>query len=184
MKLQLTVLFSLFIISCGGSGGGGAGDLPVEGVDLTGVYRLSRVSCVNSAGTAVTATANISVSSPTSTMTINKNQFSTQTLSGSCSSLTKGKIIFSDDSTVDITGVSTTTSTQGSCAFTTTLVPQSGGTITPSSTTATINHNGTPPDFLDAGYVIDDDVTIIGIFSTFTVSGSPTDLCFIVYERI
>lgn len=178
MRKFLVLTGFILMSACGGSGGGGAGTPPVEGTDYSGSYRFGGVACYNNTLSSLTALA-ATDSQTSSTLTINGNSYSQQSIS-SCSVLSTAKIVFNQDNyTFALTNGKYTTSNQGSCSLTWGLTPVTGGTINPSSINGVYSNNQTPPDFNGEYYVNSSNELLL--LSTLTVSGSPTDLCFLVY---
>lgn len=190
MKIMTLVLILVFIIGCGNSGSSGSTSAAttVEGADYSGSYRLAGVECYNSSLSTLTASATLGSGSSTGTLTITGNTLKSKSTSQTgCISTTNAKIVFTAKSstigTVAITGQSTTTSTEASCPYTYSLSAVSGGTITPSSFSTSVTHNGTPSD-VNADYVRNSSNSAVGLLSVLQVSGSSSDLCFLVYQKL
>ena len=193
MKVQVLVLktaaciFTLLsITACGGGGGGassaGSGVTPVVGTDVTGSYRAVGVECYNNSLSALTAVATIATGY-TETLVINKNAYESVSNSSGCSSRENGRIVYDSTAyTAAISNRTTTTASLTTCShtvnFTATL-----GSISPSSITSGVDHNGTRVDQTFSAFK-STSTGAIGLLSVIQVVGAPTDICFLVYQQI
>ncbi|MDZ4081592.1 MAG: hypothetical protein U1E10_01530 [Bdellovibrionales bacterium] len=180
------VLSIATLAACGGGGGGssaaGSGVVAVVGTDVTGTYRAIGVECYNNTLSTLTAVASIAAGY-TETLTINKNAYEVTINTTGCSSRENGRLVYnSTDYTAALTNRTTTTASQGTCSHAVNF-SASLGSVSPNSFTAAVNHNGTEVDRTVSAFK-STSTGAIGIFSTIQVVGSPSDLCFLVYQQI
>lgn len=187
MRRSLVALCAVGLMACSGEDAPGNSPAAVEGADYSGTYSLAGVECYNSAGTAQTAAADFTGSTSAETITVSGNSATIKDTSGSCVGTETAKLVFtaSDPSygTFALSNRSTSTSTGGTCSFGYTLNALSGGAITPSSFNNTF-YQGAMPSPFSASYIRNSTTGTIGLFTVLQVSGSSTDLCFLVYLRL
>jgi hypothetical protein len=174
--IMITAL--IYITGCSGSGGGGG--TGIQGSNQSGTYSFVGVECYDNLITTSTALALVDTQTDT-TLTINGNSAVSQNVSASCLVNYAFSVLFdAEDYTVTYSNRVYTTSNQSSCSLTWGLTPLSGGTIVPSSISATYTHEQTEPVFIgEYDTAPNGDIYFL---SNLTVSGSPSDLCFLIYQ--
>jgi hypothetical protein len=185
-NLFLALVLVPFFVACGGGGGGsssgGSADVPVVGTDVTGSYRAVGVECYNSSATVLKAVATVD-SGYTETLTISKNSYEGYSNSTGCSSRETGRIVYDSTAyTVSISNRKTTTASFSTCSHTMNLTA-SLGTISPTGITAAVNHNATEPDRTFSAFKNTSNGAI-GLVTFIQVVGSPSDICFMIYQQI
>jgi hypothetical protein len=200
MVFNLTLVYSaslivtcFFMLSCQKDSGGSSGSssAPIVGLDLTGVWRFSGVGCFNTDGD-MTAAYLPSASSAVSTTTVTGNTIYTEALSSSgqtCKVSYSRRIeaILEDGDSSGgwgsgTYGATTATVTPGSyCSTPLTLELVEGGTITPTSlnTYYTQNQSINSQTF---SFIYGPPYLFIA--ALFQVVGRPSDVCFLVHEKI
>jgi hypothetical protein len=175
----LTTLGLGLMAGCGGNGGGGneSGQAAIEGLDFSGTYLSDGVFCFNLSGV---QTASATATGSSETLQINGNNYSTTTNAGTCTTTTTGKIIFRDDDTVTILDGRISVPS-GTCTFKLDLYPSPPGSITPQTISST-STNGEVVSTIPSAY-IRTSLGHIGLYSIFTVVGSPSDICFFMYLK-
>lgn len=180
-------LLLLALIGCGSEEEKG-GDVPtIDGTDMTGTYRAIGVECYNSNGP-LSAAANFTEDSPVETITIDGNSFESSTVSNSCTVRISGRMVFTAESDTSSGGYGTmaisynpveiTGGSPCSYEFTWDLVDNSPNII-PASKSATYSDGDTISDNSSI-YLYNS--SHAGLLSVLQVSGSPTDLCFMIYR--
>ena len=179
------LLLSLNLFSCGDDSSSATNTNTILGRNLSGTYRLSAVQCFNLTAQTISASATPDANTAVETLVINGNALSVTDAGRTCTGVITGRIVFTasdtNSGTAAISGQRVALSSGTSCTQTTTLVSTGGGTITPNSTTDTYTSGETLPD------VTSSFATATGgalyLQSIFTVSGSPNDPCYLVYNR-
>ncbi len=163
----------------------------VNGEDFSGTYELAWVDCYSSSGSN-TAWAVLASSSASSTTVIDGNEVTTTLVSGngSCTVDVEGTIEFTEtefdsgvsSGTADMLQTGSSVIGGSSCTITYVLNQMFGPTISPTTRTETYS-NSTQEVSSTVDYVRDADGWLY-YPSTFSVSGAPSDVCFLVYAKI
>ena len=179
----IAALILALVTGCGSDSGS------IQGKDFSGTYRLSAVECYGSSS--MTAYGVFSGSSPNETMSITGNSFDSTVTSSSCTYRSNGTMVFTEESssgaassgTLALTTNATTVTTGGTCTHTYTWTLSSGsGTITPSSFSSTVSTTSTPSS-TNVSFLYDPSGYML-IFTSLQVSGQPSDLCFLSYQKL
>ena len=189
---QFGVLLAILaaLSGCGGEDTETSSVAAIVGKDFSGAYRFSWVECYDG-NYDLSALATVSASSSVSTLVITGNTTESTTATNSCTVRMAGRIQFNETdvvSGVSVGSVDMLTSSisvvgASSCTVSTTLEPVSGSpAITPSSLSSTWN-NSSSGSSNTADYLRDTDGNIY-MFSVFQVSGYPSDICFMAYDRL
>lgn len=191
MKNLVVVLSMLSMYGCGSEP---VGQVPtvIEGKDYSGVYRLDGLACYDSQVLVLKSLADFSMTTPVETISITGNDMVGDFSSSSCAFKIKSRVVFEQTSltaigetvgSVKFSQIVTTTTTQTSCGYTTTLINNTGLPVVPTSANGTAVHNQMQADFTGT-YVRTIDGALVGLFSTFQVQSQPTYLCFKIYVRL
>jgi hypothetical protein len=199
MHKILVVILSVFVIAgCGGGAGGGA--LPggtgstISGANLSALWRFARVECYTS-GLSLTSMYTLAAGDSVSDwLVVGNNTTSTIVNTSSCRTEISRSYTFTPTGSLGSvsygtfsgsSGSANITTGQGSCSYTFSLSKVSGGNITPTS----LSISYTNGQFLSAGtgeYVYFPSLSprALAIPSIIQVVGSPSDVCFLVYESV
>lgn len=178
-----------FCVSCGGSDSGGGGTPAVQGLNLTGSWRWLGVECYNSSLTTLTALATKAAGSYNSNISINGNTGISQSVNPEgCTSTSTYSFVANltqGDSSggygqISVGESTAVNSTGGSCTFTANLTAVSGS-VSPTTITATYSNNQ-PITAVTYEFVYNP--PYLAIPSTIQVPTNPTNICFLIYEKL
>lgn len=173
IKLTLLAFSGLLFVNC--SGGGSSSGSSLTGNDYSGEYTLSGVECYDSTTYAVTEVATLSGYS--SSVSINKNSYSSSSASSGCSVKSTGTIVFNSDYTADINS-RVDSATNNAC--TSVFAISSNNDITPKSAPTPITVGSSTAQ--NTNWVRNNTTGSIGFLSVLKTTNS-SDLCFLVYTR-
>lgn len=192
MKNHRAFALALMTLSaCGGEDAGTTSSASaITGKDFSGAYRFSWVECYDS-NYDLSALATVSSSSPVSTLVITGNSSESTSATGSCTVKMRGTIQFNEQDyssgisigSVDMVTTSVTVTGASSCTLSTVLEPVTGSPAIIPSTVSSTWTNASTGSSNTADYVRDTDGYIY-LFSVFQVSGSPSDMCFMAYQKL
>jgi hypothetical protein len=186
----IITLIALMLSSCGKESEQGANSATtVRGLNLTGLWRWIGVECYGSTLSSLTAMATLASGSYSSSLTINGNTATSQSINSSGCIMTYSTSIEATLTEGDSSGgygnlstgsTNISLSTGSACTFSANLA-MGQGTITPSSVSSSYSQNETiPARTLEFLY----NPPYLAIPSILQVQGRPSDLCFLIYSRL
>lgn len=184
MKRLIVALFVLvFLVSCGGSGGGS-----VIGTDLSGTYVLHSLECYTDY-TLATLTAQATINpSPSHYFVISGNAAATKINNGCATTVTRecvfNQTMVTTGGTIgNYTGSTGNIFNSGSCSYTLTWNYTPGSeTVTPGSLSQTFT-NGTTSASQSGLYAMLNSGYLLNEASEISVVGAPTNKCFWLYQK-
>lgn len=175
--------------SGGGSGGGSSTSPAVEGLDLSGTWRFAGVECYDSSLQNLTALATPTSDSSVGTAVIDRNQITSQSIgTGTCNVTTQGSFTANLESGTSesgygtgVFGATTASVIPASACTTTTSFNMDQGTISPATLNSTYSDSQVTPQ-RTFEFVINP--PYLGFTSLIQVVGRPTDICFLIYQKL
>lgn len=192
MKKRLMILGLItFLMSCGGGGSSNSGPVAAADVDelnLTGVWRLVGIRCADSSLQNITAEGTVSPGSAAETVVIQGNQYTEESLASSCkvsmSRSINASLVVGDASDGYGTGTLGATSASvfptSSCTLSIAF-NMNFGNISPSTVISTYTQAQSIPQQIFEFLI---KPPYIAITTLIQVVGRPTDICFLIYQKL
>lgn len=157
-------------------------------LDLTGTWNLVGVECYSSNPTALTAAGTMAAAASPETLQINGNQMTSETTGASSCVVTESRTIqatlssgsqSSGSGTVAIGSTTASTSNGAACSVNLSF-DMSQGTLTTPTISGTMTAGDYSPS-MSGSFVINQ--SYWGFATSLKVSGSPSDICFLIYHQ-
>lgn len=184
------MLSILFLVACSNDGGsGGSSAKSIQGLDLSGAWRLTGITCYDSSFQSVTARGATSSASSSSTITISGNTATSSAIGATSCQVGLSRSFVATLSSGSISGgygtlalgsSSATTSTGGSCSVTLDFTMTTGSLV--SSSVVSTYSNGQAITSQNTEFIVAG--SSFSIPSIFQVSSRPTDVCLFDYTKL
>jgi hypothetical protein len=167
-----------------------AATVAASGEDYSGSYRSVGFECYDNSGSMLTAAGTNTTGSASSTITLTRNTYESVSVSSSCTVRMSGSIVFTKTSetssghlgSVRMTPTSISLPGSSTCTLGLSWSLLSGSpSITPSSITTTWTASS-PLTSTSADYI--KNASFIAMTSALQVVGYPTDICFLIYQKL
>lgn len=190
----MTISISL-LSACGGGGGGGgsstggSGGATVQGLDLTGVWRFIGIECYDSSFQNLTAAGTASASSAVGTSVVAGNLLQSEDVGNGGCKVTLSRSIVANLQAGNSSGgygtgtfgATTAAITPGASCTLETSFDMALGSVTPSLLSSTYNQGQALPA-QNFEFMINP--PYLGLTSLIQVVGRPTDVCFLILQKL